>query len=167
MFSQASVCSRGGGIPVNKFKRVSSNDRQMSVGGWVSQVPCLEEEGGYPRSHVRFGGGYPRSHVWGRGGYPWGDREIPYNHYPWCIGPHHTTTHGLPPPPRIWDLDVQGPTIPPPFRTCSNLFIMKRIRLASRRLASYWNAFLLGVCLHYFSAGKRWERRSKKKTWWY
>ena len=83
MFSQASVCSRGGGIPVNKFKRVSSNDRQMSVGGWVSQVPCLEEEGGYPRSHVRFegGGGIPGL-MSGEGvDILGGDRKIPYNHY--------------------------------------------------------------------------------------
>ena len=35
------------------------------------------------------------------------------------------------------DLTVQG--FP---RTCSDLFIMKRVRLASRQMVSYWNAFL-------------------------
>ena len=39
----------------------------MSVGGWVSQVPCLEEEGGYPRSHVRFGGAVSQVSCLGKG----------------------------------------------------------------------------------------------------
>ena len=50
-----------GGYPeMIKFKEVSSDDHQMSVGG----------VDGYPRSHVRGGGGrggYHRSHVWGGG----------------------------------------------------------------------------------------------------
>ena len=30
-------------------------------------------------------------------------------------------------------------------KPCSNLFIMKHLRLASERLASYWNAFLFST----------------------
>ena len=40
------------------------------------------------------------------------------------------------------DLTVQGPPLLP-CQTCSNLFIMKHVWSTSRRLASYWNAFLL------------------------
>ena len=44
------------------------------------------------------------------------------------------------------DLTVQPPPPPPapaPYpQTCSNLFIMKRLRLTSGRFASYWNVFL-------------------------
>ena len=32
---------------------------------------------------------------------------------------------------------------PPPARTCSNFFLMKHVRSASRQLAFCWNAFLL------------------------
>ena len=60
-----------------------------------------------------------------------GRSGIPCDHYSRCIGPHHA---GIPP--------VQGPTDCIPW-TCSNLFIMKHVQLASGRLASCWNAFLL------------------------
>ena len=63
---------------------------------------------------------------------------VPCDHYPGCIGPHHTgILLALPPPPLTWDLSVQG-HLPP----SSNLFIMKRVRLACGQFASYWNASL-------------------------
>ena len=87
---------------------------------------------------------------------------LPY--YQCCIEPHHTGIHPDPSvqghpsspihgPQTAWttlyrippacsnlfnsDLTVQGS--PPPRR----LFIMKHVQLGSRRLASYWNAFLV------------------------
>ena len=38
---------------------------------------------------------------------------------------------------------VQGSPSPIPTWTCSNLFIINHVRLASRQLASYWNVFFL------------------------
>ena len=85
-------------------------------------------EGGYPRSHVwrkrvgilgpmsDSGGGVSQVSCLGKG---WislgGDREIPYNHYLWCIGPHHTTTHGLPPPPPDMGPRCTGTDHPSPL----------------------------------------------------
>ena len=40
------------------------------------------------------------------------------------------------------DLITQGPSQYRPPQTCSNLFIMRRVWLASGRLASYWDASL-------------------------
>ena len=50
------------------------------------------------------------------------------------------------PPPDMFNLDliVKGPTPALPW-TCPNLFIMKYLRLASGRCASYWNVFLLMI----------------------
>ena len=72
------------------------------------------------------------------------------DHYPRCIGHHHTGINPPPPdlapaPPiptfrhRTWDFNVEGH----PHRTYSNLFIMKQVWLASVWLASCWNAFLV------------------------
>ena len=64
----------------------------------------------------------------------------PCGDYPWCIGNHCT---GIPPDLHVqtcltWTSLYRDPT----SQTCSNLFIMKHIRLASGRWTSYWNAFL-------------------------
>ena len=52
----------------------------------------------------------------------------------WCLGPGlpHMGPHSTGPLPRPW-----------PTPTCSNLFIMYYVQLASRRFASYWNVYFL------------------------
>ena len=49
---------------------------------------------------------------------------------------------------------------PPP--TCSNLFIMKYVRSASRQLASYWNAFLFYFCKGLGAVRRAFETSSNK-----
>ena len=43
-------------------------------------------------------------------------------------------------------IQCPSPTPPPPWKTCSNLFIMKHVLSTSGRFASYWNAFLFHNC---------------------
>ena len=94
---------------------------------------------------------------------------FPCDHYPWCIGTNHT---GTPPPLSLLPRCLSEPnsTAPPPrnmFRRLqlgshctgiplprrppgmfkvpasqTDLSIMKHVRLANGRLASYWNVFL-------------------------
>ena len=68
--------------------------------------------------------------------------RVPCDHYPWCIGSHHTGTSGLGPfpSPRYTHTSLFRGTHP---QTYSNLFIMNHIQLASGRFASVWNTFLL------------------------
>ena len=53
------------------------------------------------------------------------------------------------PPPDMFKLVQPGPHCtgtqlrPWPPRVCSNLFIVKHVRLTSRQFASYWNAYCL------------------------
>ena len=71
----------------------------------------------------------------------------PWPHTPDDMGPHCTGTPPKPQPtPDMFNLDliVKGPTPALPW-TCPNLFIMKYLRLASGRCASYWNVFLLMI----------------------
>ena len=91
-----------------------------------------------------------------------------YTGIPWpqppVMGPHRTSNSPQPPTlpfSHTWDLTVQGPPSPspvlqtcsklfnlnltiqgPPF-TCSTLFIMKHVCLASEWFASYWNTFFV------------------------
>ena len=69
--------------------------------------------------------------------------RVSCDHYPGCIGSHHTGTSLLRPPKcsNLFSLDltVQWSSSPGHVHTCS----LWSTRLASERLASYWNAFLL------------------------
>ena len=77
-------------------------------------------------------------------------REVPCDHYWWCICCNLTGPARVPPPPRLPDMElfsvdltVQAPS-PPDVQTCS----LWRTSGTSK-LASYWNAFLLFKCIFY------------------
>ena len=57
------------------------------------------------------------------------------DNYPWCTRPHHP-----------WSPHPPKKICTPPSPACSNLFIMKYVRLVSGQVASYWNASLFSMC---------------------
>ena len=57
------------------------------------------------------------------------------------------------PPRHVQSLTYMNKILPPP-QTCTNLFILKHVRLESERLASFWNTFLLLVTARKRSLGQ-------------
>ena len=79
----------------------------------------------------------------------WGGGTLPCDHCPWSIGAPHTGT-----PTTCSKSDLHEQDSPPPPQTCTNLFILKHVRLESERLASFWNTFLLLVTARKRSLGQ-------------